>query len=739
MSLFRFLQRPIAPVAKRTDQSIGCATIQAGRAGPDLSGRAASHASSPLRIKTIGGRRSVFGRLAGTTFAGLLIPGALLMAADSHPFTVHDLVALDRVSDPRVSPNGQQVVFAVSSLDLEANKRRTHLWLVGTDGSGLRQLTRHQASDSGARWAPDGQHIYFLSSRSSSQQIWRIAADGGEAEPVAKLPLDVGSFRLSPDGTRLALSLEVFPNETTLEATQKRLEAIKNQKATGRVYDSLLFRHWDAWSDGRRSHLFVMALSGGKPIDVMNGVDADAPSKPFGGDEEYTFTPDGQALVFTAKTAGPAEAWSTDFDLWLAPIDGSAVPRKLTTNPACDSTPVFATDGKTLAYLAMQRPGFESDRFRIVLRPWPEGPDRILTEGWDRSPASLDWSDTGQELYVKADNVGQESLFAIDVSTATVRTVLESGTIRSPQALKDRIVFGKDTLTEPTDLYSIRPDGTDLRRLTDFNRSKMASARLGQPEQFSFDGWNGERVYAYCVRPIDFDPQRKYPVAFLIHGGPQGSFGNDFHYRWNAQTYAAAGYAVVMVDFHGSTGYGQAFTDAIRGDWGGKPLEDLQRGLAAALQRYSFLDGDRVAALGASYGAYMVNWIEGKWPDRFRCLVSHDGNLDERAAYYMTDELWFPEWEHEGTPWDNPKSYEKQNPQSLVKFWRTPILVVHGGQDFRIAESQGMAAFTAAQRRGIPSKLLYFPDESHWVLQPQNSILWHETVLAWLNRWTQPR
>ena len=301
-----------------------------------------------------------------------------------------------------------------------------------------------------------------------------------------------------------------------------------------------------------------------------------------------------------------------------------------------------------------------------------------------------------------------------------------------------KVVFGRDHLRSPVELYTIGTKGTGLKQITFINKDKIAAARMGEPEQFTFQGWNNEIVYGYVVKPADFDPSMKYPVAFLIHGGPQGSFGNDFHYRWNPQAYAGAGYAVVMVDFHGSTGYGQDFTDSIRGDWGGKPLEDLQKGLAAALERYPWMDGDHVAALGASYGGYMINWIAGKWPDRFRCLVCHDGNLDERMAYYDTEELWFPEWDHQGTPWDNPDGYNKQNPVEFVKNWKTPMLVIHGQRDYRVAVTQGISTFTALQRRGIPSKFLYFPDENHWVLSPLNSILWHETVIDWLDQWTRP-
>ena len=661
-------------------------------------------------------------------------------AGATHPFSVHDMLAMDRISDPQVSPDGRQVVFVVSRTDLDHNRRRTDLWRVGADGAGLRPLTSNEAGDSDPRWSPDGVWIYFLSSRSGSSQVWRIAVDGGEAQSVTALPLDVNAFRLSPDGARLAVSLDVFPDADPA-ATQKRLderEAGLKAGPSGRVYDGLFVRHWDTWCDGRRSHLFVLPVAGGVPVDVMKGMDADCPSKPFGGVEEFAWSPDGGSLVFSARNVGREEAWSTNFDLFAVAADGSAPPRDLTAaNPAWDTAPAFSPDGRTLAYLAMAVPGYEADRFRIWLKPWPDGPARPLTEAWDRSPSSIAWAPDGRTLYAVAENLGQTALFAVDAASGKARVVVGQGTVAAAVPTGDRIVYGLNHLKAPTELFSVRADGSDVRALTHLNAEKVAAARMGEPEQFSFKGARGDVVYAYVVKPVDFDPAKKYPVAFLIHGGPQGSFGNDFHYRWNPQAYAGAGYATLAVDFHGSTGYGQAFEDAIRGDWGGKPLEDLQKGLAAALQRYPWMDGTRVAALGASYGAYMTNWIAGNWPDRFRCLVTHDGNLDERAAYFGTEELWFPEYEHLGTPWSNPKEYEKQNPVNFVRNWKTPTLVVHGGRDFRIPYVNGISTFTALQRRGVPSRFLYFPDENHWVLKPRNSILWHETVLGWLDQWTK--
>ncbi len=665
---------------------------------------------------------------------------------ESHPFSVHDMLAMDRISDPQVSPNGRWIVFVLRKTDLEANKGRTDLWLVGTDpaaarsteksGTELRCLTSHREGDSNPRWAPDGKSIYFLSSRSGSSQVWNIRIDGGEAKQITDEPLGVGNLIVSPDGQYIAFTIEVFPDSNSPKETKQRLDKIEQRKATGRIYEQIFVRHWDTWADGRRSHLFVMPTTGGKAVDVMRGMDADTPSKPFGGPEEITFTPDSRGIVFTTRDVGRVEPWSTDFDLYLSPVDGSEKPQCLTEqNQAWDTQPVFSPDGKTLAYLAMTRPGYESDRFRIVLKSWLDDELRILTEDWDRSPSSFCFSADGRTIYATATNLGQESLFAIDVKTGEVKTIVEEGTISSPQIAGDRIIYAMNNLSSPEELYSVKPDGGDVQQITNINKDKIAAARMGEYEQFTFRGWNDEVVYCYVVRPVDFDESKKYPVAFLIHGGPQGSFGNMFHYRWNPQAYAGAGYAAVMVDFHGSTGYGQPFADSIRGDWGGKPLVDLQKGLAAALERYSWMDGDRVGALGASFGGYMINWIEGNWPDRFRCLVNHDGSLDERFAYFDTEELWFPEWDHLGTPWDNPDSYEKQNPVNFIKNWKTPMLVIHGALDFRVAETQGLGTFNALQRLGIPSKLLYFPDESHWVLKPANSILWHDTVLAWLDKW----
>ncbi len=690
-----------------------------------------------------------------TYFVASLACGLCVAAPQqTHPFSVHDMLAMDRISDPQVAPDGACVAFVVRRTDLEANRGRHDLWLASLEGIGLvsfdgielRRLTSDPQNDSNPRWSPDGRTIWFLSDRSGSSQVWRIPVDGGEAEQVTKEPLDVGNLVIAPDGRHIAYTMEVFPDGKTVECTRSRLDQRQESKTTGRVYEKLFVRHWDTWEDGRRSHLFVRPVADGpdaggpdEAVDVMAGMDADTPSVPFGGPEEITFTPDGRGVVFTAKDAGRAEAWSTDFDLYYAPVDGSAPPKCLTEdNDAWDTHPVFSPDGKTLAYLAMSRPGYEADQFRIMLQDWPNGPKRLLNKDWDRSASAIHWSSDGKGLYAIAADVGDDALFYLLVKDGKVHTVVKGGTVHALDVGADRVVFSFSNLCSPAELHFLKHGSTLGIPPTEINKAKVAAARMGEYEQFSFPGWNDETVHAYVVKPVDFDPARKYPVAFLIHGGPQGSFGNTFHYRWNPQAYAGAGYAAVMVDFHGSIGYGQAFTDSIRGDWGGKPLVDLQKGLAAALERYPWMDGDRVGALGASFGGYMINWIAGQWPERFRCLVNHDGNLDERMAYFDTEELWFPEWDHLGTPWDNPTGYEEHNPLRFVANWKTPMLVIHGALDFRVPLTQGLGTFNALQRRGIPSKLLYFSDENHWVLKPHNSVLWHETVIGWLDQWLKP-
>jgi len=680
-------------------------------------------------------------RFSAALMVCLLAAGAVpfARAAAGAPFTVEDLVTLKRVSDPQLSPDGRRVAYVERETDMEANKGRTSLWLLDLTRTGAAplRLTDGKGNDSSPRWASDSRTLYFLSERSGGSQVWRLSLDSGEARRVTDYPLEVGSFKLSPRGGALALSMAVFPDCPDLACTRSRLDAKEKDKASGRIYDRMFVRHWDSWSDGTRSHLFSARLgadgAAGVPVDVSKGFDADIPRKPFGGDEDYAFSPDGAALVFSTRTPARTEPWSTNFDLYQVPADGSAAPVNLTAaNPADDAQPVFLPNGD-LAWLAQERPGFESDRYHVMLRSARGGPARALTASWDRSVGRLGVAGDGQHLLAAVDDLGQHALYSIDLKTGTPTRLIGNGEVADFSAGRGSIVLSLASLAGPADLYSLPARGGAPKRLTDVNHERMAARRLSEFEQFSFKGWHDETVYGYAVKPYGFEPGKRFPVAFVVHGGPQGSMGNEWHYRWNMQVFAGHGYGVVGVDFHGSTGYGQAFTDSISRDWGGKPLVDLQKGLAAALERYPWLDGERVCALGASYGGFMMNWIEGTWPDRFRCIVSHDGVFEQRMMYYSTEELWFPEWEMGGTYYNAPELYEKFNPATLVSRWRTPMLVIHGEQDFRIPYSQGLGVFTALQRRGIESRLLVFPNENHWVLKPADSIQWHHAVFDWLD------
>jgi dipeptidyl aminopeptidase/acylaminoacyl peptidase len=669
---------------------------------------------------------------------GLLLAGA---PAAAKGLTVDDMLAMQRVGDPVVSPDGKQVAFTVRTTDVDANRGRTDVWLAQADGSSVKQLTTHPENDGDPQWSADGAWIYFTSSRAGSSQVWRIRPGGGEAEVVTKLPADVNGFKLFPDGKRLVVAVDVWPDAKSIAESVKRDEDRAKTKVKARAYDQLLFRHWDHWEDGKYSHLFVWTPpdAGGKADvakDLTPGQLADSPTQPFGGMDEVSISPDGKTVAFVARVAGRENAWRTGTDAFVVASDGRSKPVDLTAeNPAYDFAPTFSPDGRSIAVLMMKRAGFEADRQRIGIIDAASHKLRVLTESWDRSAGSIAWSADGKTIFTDTDNVGNHAVFAIDVATGAPRLVVDKGANEAPRPAGDRLVFVHHTLKAPAELFSAKLDGSDVKQLTHLNDARVKAITWGDYEQFSFQGAKGDTVHGFVVKPAGATGG-KVPVAFLIHGGPQGSFGDHFHYRWNPEVFAGHGYAAVMIDFHGSTGYGQAFTDAIANDWGGAPYDDLMMGLDAALAKYPWLDGTRVAALGASYGGYMINWINGK-TDRFKALVCHDGNLDERMAYFNTEELWFPEWEHGGVPWDKTEGYTKQNPIDLVKNWKTPTLVIHGALDYRIADSQGMGTFTALQRKGVPSRFLHFPDENHWVLKPQNSKLWHEEVFAWIDKWTK--
>jgi dipeptidyl aminopeptidase/acylaminoacyl peptidase len=685
--------------------------------------------------------------LAAATAAALA--GGPAASAAPRGFTVDDLVTMERVGAPSVSPDGTRIVYTVRSTDMARNKGHTDLYLVDlrAPAQAPRRLTSDAASSLDPEWSPQGDAVYFLSARSGSSQVWRLplGADGqpAQATQVTSLPLDVDAFRVAPTGDRIALSLSVFRDCPDLACTKARLDERAQDKASGKLYDRLFVRHWDTWADGRNAVLYAAPLDAGglragAPVSLSGTLDGDVPSRPFGDRDEFRFSPDGQTLLFSVRIAGRTEAWSTNFDLYTVPAAGGAAPRNLTAgNQAWDAKGVYAPDGRSIAYLAMSRPGFEADRYHIVLLDVATGKSRHIAEDWDRSPGSIAWTRDGKSLIADADDLGQHRLFSIDVAGGKVTPLTGNGAIGAFDVHGDTIAYTQTSLASGADLFALKAGG-EPTRLTHQNTARLADVRWGEYEQFTFKGAHGDTVYGHVMKPWNYEPGKKYPVAFLVHGGPQGSFGNGWSYRWNPQVYAGAGYATVFIDFHGSTGYGQKFTDSISGDWGGKPLEDLKKGLAAAVAKYPWLDRGRACALGASYGGYMMNWIEGNWPDGFRCIVNHDGVFDARGMAYSTEEQWFTDWENGGPYFTVPDKHERFNPVHYVNKWKTPMLVVQGDLDFRIPTAQGLSTFTALQRRGIDSELLVFPDENHWVLKPANSVLWHRTVLGWLDKYIKP-
>ena len=684
-------------------------------------------------------------------------------AAQAAPrgFTANDLVNLDRVSDPQVSPDGRYVVYQLRETKFDANKGFNSVWIARTDGkSPAVKISADDVNSMTPRWAPNRASVYYAGVKDGQNHLWRVDFGSNptqKSEEVMKgdfdarpempvqvsegLPLDIGSFKLSPDGKQVLISLEVYTDCADLDCTKKRLDDAAANKVTGKVYDQLFVRHWDTWSDGRRNQLYLATLRDDGKLDrkltlMSRGIDGDVPSKPFGDDSEFAFSPDGKTVYFNARIAGKTEAWSTNFDVYSVATAGKATPKNLTPgNLAWDGYPLPSHDGKTLYYLAMKRPTFEADRFGMMALDLATGQSREINAGWDRSAGSIKLSPDGKTIYAIADDNGNHPLFAIDVATGKAKALTGPGHVEGYDLAGKTLVFARDSLKSPADLFASDTKGGKAKQITHYNTARLKDVAFGDWEFFDFKGAGDERVQGYVVKPWNYEKGKKYPVAFIIHGGPQGAMGDDFHYRWNPQTYTGQGFAVVTVNFHGSTGYGQAFTDAISGDWGGKPLEDLQKGWAAALAKYDFLDGNRACALGASYGGYMINWIAGNWPQPWKCLVTHDGVFDARMMGYSTEELWFDEWEHGGTPYEKPESYEKFNPVNHVSKWKVPTLVVQGGLDFRIPLEQGLGAFTALQRRGIESQFLYFPDENHWVLKPQNSVKWHDTVNAWLKKY----
>jgi dipeptidyl aminopeptidase/acylaminoacyl peptidase len=717
-----------------------------------------------------------------------------------HPFTFEDMMKLKRVGEPVPSPDGKWVLFAAVDVDLAANKKTSHIWIVPLAGEGVTQgpstardtspSANHSApvgmtSLDGAervliadqdgdrpRWAPDGKRFAFISNKDGGSQIW-IAEFDGDAGAVTRtwkltsIATEAGGELWSPDGKNILFTSDVYPECDSAPAGEdacnaERLKEVEQSKVKALVFDRLLYRHWNAYKAGKRSHIFVTEAPPEVPptavariitrryVDLTPG-DYDAPVFSLGGQDNYAFSPDGQEICYTSNH-DKVEATSTNNDLWIVSVNGGAAKNITADNPASDSTPLYSPDGKYIAYRAQQRPGYESDRFRLMLY------DRKTGEKVDLTPEFLDlwvgsfaWSPNSLFIFFASEEYGRSPIWRVNLRARRPVSVIDGFYDDPSLTASGKLLVTQMSLQRPNEIFvatkdvfettCIELDGKHTNcvepdRVTHINDVPLSQVSMSPLESFWFTGAHGDKVEGFLVEPPNFDANKKYPVKFLIHGGPQGAWGDDWSYRWNPELFAANGYVVIMINFHGSTGYGQKFIDAINGDWGGAPFEDLMKGLDYAEKTYPFIDKDRECALGASYGGYMANWVLGH-TDRFKCIVSHDGMFNTVSAWGTTEELWFNNWEFKGTPYTNPEMYEKWSPRNSAKNFKTPTLVIHGQLDYRLDVSEGLQLFDTLQVMGVPSKMLYFPDEGHWVLKPQNSQLWYKTVNDWVDQWTK--
>jgi len=712
-----------------------------------------------------------------------------VIAQTKRPFTFEDMMSLKRVGEPEVSPDGKWVIFSVVDVDLAANTKTPHVWVVPTAGGQEREIISSQDADR-PRWAPDGTHFAFTSAKLGGSQVWIADFDGaaGAVTGVHKLTsisTEASGELWSPDGKNILFVSDVYPecagSPSEVEACNaKKLEDAEKSKVKAQIFTHLLYRHWNAYKEGKRSHIFAVAVlprgavAAGQipesaiPRDVTPG-DFDAPVFSLGGQDDYAFSPDGQEICY-ASNHDKNPAASTNNDLWIVPVNGgqgAPVNAKNITadNPASDSTPLYSPDGKYIAYRAQQRPGYESDRFRLMLYDRKTGERRSVADDFDRWVDSMAWSPDSKRIYFSAENVGNSPIYEVSIDGHGAWPSEVVGGFDGDIAVSgdgQTLFFTRMRISAPVEIYKastaipqnacgvsrtsprgspswyVTPECAMLKSesLTHMNDALLSQISMSPLEPFWFTGAHNDKVEGFLVKPPNFDPNTKYPVKFLIHGGPQGAWGDDWSYRWNPELFAANGYVVVTINFHGSTGYGQKFTDAINADWGGAPFDDLMKGLGYAEQKYPFIDKDRECALGASYGGYAINWILGH-TNRFKCLVSHDGQFNTESAWGSTEELWFPDWEFKGTLYDNREMYRKWSPHLFAKNFKTPTLVVHGQRDYRLDVSEGLQLFTTLQMLGVPSKMLYFPDEGHWVLKPQNSQLWYKTVNDWVDQWTK--
>lgn len=696
--------------------------------------------------------RRLYITLAVVVFLHGLVPG---QAADKRPFTFEDMMALKRISGPQVSPDGKWVLFSAVQVNLEENKKTPHLWIAPLAGGKSQQLTFDPAGEDRGRWSPDGQRILFVSARDGSSQLWLATFDpsagklSGEPRKITSISTEADGALWSPDGKNILFTSEVYPECPDDACNKARDEQRSASKVKAMIFTHLLYRHWNSYTKFKRSHLFVVASSGGIAKDITPG-DHDVPPFSLGGQDMYTISPDGQEVAFTSNV-DEVEATSTNNDIFVVPIAGGDR-KKVSTSPGSDSTPLYSADGRYLAWRMQERAGYESDRFRLVVYDRKSGQIRNLTEDFDRWVEAFAWSPDSSSIYFTSEDKGEIPIYRVRVNPVQVEAAGRGGHISSTAQYPveeinrgsnddlffspdgETLVFTRMSIQAPNEIYKLAIGSKEAEELSHLNDHVLSQVAMQRLEPFWFAGAGGTKVEGFLLKPPGFDPSKKYPMKFLIHGGPQGAWGEEWTYRWNAELFAANGYLVVMINPRGSTGYGQQFIDEINGDWGGRPFVDLMRGLDYVEKTYPFVDQERECALGASYGGYMINWILGH-THRFKCLVSHDGTFNAESAYGSTEELWFNEWEFKGTPWTNRALYRKWSPHEYAAEFKTPTLVVHGQLDYRLDVSEGFQLFTTLQRLKIPSKMLYFPDEGHWVLKPQNSQLWYQTVNEWVDQY----
>jgi dipeptidyl aminopeptidase/acylaminoacyl peptidase len=699
---------------------------------------------------------------------------ACAFAQSKRPMTFEDMMKMRRLGDIAVSPDGRWVLFSVTDVDLGKNMRTSHLWIVPAAGGDEKPLTDSLAGESRGRFSPDGKRILFESARDGGQQIWLAAFDTatgtiGNPRRLTDISTEADGAIWSPDGQNILFVSSVYPDCTDDACNKERDDERAQSKVQAQIFTHLLYRHWTAFTGDKRSHLFLVSANGGTPRDLTAGDEHDVPPFSLGGPDGYAFSPDGKEIAFE-ENLDPVPAISTNSDIFTLRLDDpSAKPVKISTSPGGDHSPAYSSDGKYIAWRSQARAGYESDRFRLMLYDRGTKQTKDLLPNFDRWVDEFVWARDSKTIYFVSGATGMESILQvkIEASPGSLDMISDAGDYGDLHvSLDGRYVFAsKQTTQMPSEIYRlelgkvvavadvapakahkflvepIRFEDTRYETvaespLTHLNDVLLQQLDLSSMGTFTFRSNDRTLVQGFLVKPPAFDPNKKYPVKFLIHGGPQGAWGDSWSYRWNAELLAANGYVVVMINPRGSTGYGQAFVDGVNGDWGGKPFIDLMRGLDYAEQHYSFIDKTRECALGASYGGYMADWILGH-TDRFKCIVTHDGMFNPESAYGTTDELWFNEWEFKGTPWANRALYRKWSPMLAETKFKTPTLVVHSQLDYRLDVSEGYQLFTTLQRMKLPSKMLYFPDEGHWIQKPQNSQLWYKTVNDWVDQWTK--